>query len=228
MGDFWLHVAGHKRCSNLSQRVFGFVRAVFLCLFLSIEGSLLAWAQWQQGIGWLHELTVVRLEEPGDKCSFCAAFQVLGKMTTLTRQDLNFGQGNVLCYATSCCACRISFWHVSLWDWCWRIVLALNFLKLGRRWNSCRKKKIFKNLLWIKKKYKIPSALQPSALLLFFSRCRCSFRISRGGCSPYLVRQRSLPYWHLSEEEKIQCTCPGRRVSWKMTAVQISKIPAVS
>lgn len=44
----------------------------------------------------LHELTRLIIQEPEDNCSFCGYFQGLGKMTTLTRQDLNFGQGNVL------------------------------------------------------------------------------------------------------------------------------------
>lgn len=74
-------------------------------------------------------------------------------------------------------------------------------------------------LLWV-----LPPSPLHHPLLLFFSCCRCSFRVSGSGCSPYLVCQRSLPYWDLSEEEKIQCTCSGRRFSWKLTAMWRSKI----
>lgn len=146
-------------------------------------------------------------------------------MTTLTRQDLNFGQGSVLCYAANCYACKASCWHMSLWTR-WRVALSLDVLQLkGKQLKFMQGKNTLKKIpmsIWC------CSACSPPhyfniLLLLFSSCCRCSFRISGSGCSPYLVCQRSLPYWDLSEEEKIQCTCPGRRFSWKLTATWTSK-----
>jgi len=72
------------------------------------------WAQQRRGSGRLQGLIILIIQEPEDKHS-CGYFQVLGKMTTLTRQDLNFGQGNALCYAANGCACQAACWHMSLW-----------------------------------------------------------------------------------------------------------------
>lgn len=72
-------------------------------------------------------------------------------MTTLTRQDLNFGQGNVLCYAANWYACKASCWRMSLWNCCWRVALSLNFLQLrGSGWNLCREEHLKKKkILWV-------------------------------------------------------------------------------
>lgn len=129
--------------------------------------------------------------------------------------------------------CSIKLQLVSLWgsSWvlslgeCCRVALSLNFLQLrGGRWNLCRKKISCKK----KSPVLLSHTLFQHPLLLFFSCCRCSFRIPGSGCSPHLVCQRSLPNWDLSEEEKIQCTCPGRRFPWKLTATWTSKIARIN